>query len=46
MKDEIKAQMKAAKRQEESQKYLEDITREFKLDKITKETVKLPEEKK
>ena len=46
MKDEIKAQMKSAKRQEESQKYLEDITREFKLDKITKETVKLPEEKK
>ena len=46
VKDEIKAQMKAAKRQEESQKYLEDITREFKLDKITKETVKLPEEKK
>ena len=46
VKDQIKAQMKASKRQEETQKFMEDVTREFKLDKINKDTVKLPETKK
>ncbi|MDO5088766.1 MAG: peptidylprolyl isomerase [Leptotrichiaceae bacterium] len=43
VKDQIKAQMKAAKRQEETQRFIEDIAREYKLDKINKETVKLSE---
>lgn len=46
VKDQIKAQMKASKRQEETQRFMEDVTREFKLDKINKDTVKLPETKK
>ncbi|RRD40716.1 peptidyl-prolyl cis-trans isomerase [Leptotrichia sp. OH3620_COT-345] len=46
VKDQIKAQMKASKRQEETQRFIEDIAREYKLDKINKETVKLPESKK
>ena len=46
VKDQIKAQMKASKRQEETQKFMEDVTREFKLDKINKDTVKRPETKK
>lgn len=45
VKDIAKAQLKATKRKQEQEKYLEEISKTYKVDKITKNTIKLPETK-
>lgn len=42
VKEAAKAQLKASKRKQEQEKYLQEMSKEYKIDKITKDTVKLP----